>query len=692
MRAVWLVFALPAAAFGPPVAPKHPQVSELHGDKRRDDYAWLRKKGTPEVTRYLQAENAYTATVMRPTEALQQKLYAEMLGRIQETDLTVPTREGGYLYYVKTEQGKQYGAHARRKGSMDAPEEIILDINQLAEGQKFTGVGDPVVSDDGGQLLYRVDHSGFRQYTLHVRDLATGKDGAEAIPRVDSTAWAKDGKTIFYVVEDDAKRPYRLFRHVVGTTGPDALVYEETDARFDLRVARSRSRDFVEIQADSHTTSDVRLIPADKPEAEPRLVAPRQDGREYYVQHRGDLLYILENGGGRRNFRVVTAPVADPSEAKWKEIVPSDAKVMIDDLQVFADFYVLHERRGGLPTIRVVDFRTGSSRQVDFPEPSYSVREEPNPEFRTATYRFRYSSATTPRSVFDLDVLSGQRKLLKEQPVPGGYDRTRYRVERISATAGDGTEVPITIVVRNGTQLPAPLLLEGYGAYGLPADVGFNSDVVSLLDRGVILAQAHIRGGGELGKRWHDEGRMKYKMNTFTDFIACAEALVAKGWTKPQRLAIRGRSAGGLLIGAVTNLRPDLFHAVVADVPFVDVLNTMLDETLPLTVGEFEEWGNPKIKDEYDYMRQYSPYDNVAAKAYPAMLVQSSLNDSQVMYFEPAKWVARLRALKTDRNPLLLRMRMDPAGHGGASGRYDKLRDEAFAYAFILWQLDAARL
>jgi oligopeptidase B len=690
MRALWIVLALPAAAASPPVAPRHTQLSELHGDKRRDDYAWLRKKGTPEVTRYLQAENAYTDAVMRPLEPLRATLATEIVARIQEKDLSVPARDGGYFYYTKHDEGKQYPAYARKKGSLDAPEEVFLDVNQLADGQKFTAVGTPITSDDGGALLYRVDHTGTRQYTLHVRDLATGNDGPEAIAHVRSMEWAKDGKTFFYVVDDDARRPYRVYRHTAGATGDDALVFEETDERFAVWVDRTRSRDFVLVSSTSLTTSEVRLIPADKPDAAPRLVAPRVDGREYYVDHRGDLLYILDNGGGRRTFRVVTAPVADPRETAWTEIVPCDPAVMLSGIDVFADFYVVRERRAGLPRLRIVDARTGQSRQVDFPEPSYAIRSQPNREFHTGEFRFEYSSPITPPTVYGVDAATGVKKYLKEIPVPGGYDRTRYTVERLSARAPDGAEVPITLVHRNGTQLPAPMLLDGYGAYGVSYDLAFDEAVPSLLDRGVIYAVAHVRGGGELGKRWHDEGRMKYKMNTFTDFIACAEVLVAKGWTKPQRLAIHGASAGGLLVGAVTNLRPDLFRAVVADAPFVDVLNTMLDESLPFTVGEFEEWGNPKNKDEYDLIKQYSPYDNVAAKEYPAMLVQSSLNDSAVMYFEPAKWVAKLRAAKTDRNPLLLRMRMEPAGHGGFSGRFDRARDRALPYAFILWQLDAA--
>jgi len=671
----------------PPVARKEPRVTQINGDALRDDYFWLRNKGTPEVESYLRAEAAYADAMMKPTEGLQKTLYGELLSRIQEDDTTAPVRVGSFWYYQRTEKGKQYPVLCR-SASRGGPEQVVLDLNALASGKKFLGLGGWQVSDDGNLFAYITDETGFRQYDLHVRDLRTGKDGPEKIGRVDSMAFSRDGKVLFYVVEDEQeKRPYQLYRHALGTSGKDGLVYEEKDHAFALEVDRSRSKDFIFLTSASHTTSEVRFFGASDPNAALVLVQPREAGHEYYADARGGTLWIRTNSGGR-NFRLVTAPVFAPRRENWTEVVPHREEVMLTDVEVFRDFVALAEREGGLPQISFLDPATGARRRVQFAEADYDVSPDVNLEYDQKELRVLYQSPVTPQSWMDVDAASLGQKVVKRQPVPN-YDPARYEVERVWAPAADGTKVPVAVLHKKGTARDgkSPLLLYGYGSYGIDVQDRFNSNLFSMVDRGISYAVAHVRGGGELGKKWHDQGRMMHKMNTFTDFISCAEYLVAQGYTSKDRLAITGGSAGGLLMGAVTNLRPDLFHAVVTYVPFVDVLNTMLDESLPLTVGEFEEWGNPKKPDEYRYMKQYSPYDNVAAKAYPTMLVRSSYNDSQVMYWEPAKYVAKLRALKTDSNPLLFKINMDPAGHSGASGRYDRLKDVAYDYAFVLREI-----
>jgi oligopeptidase B len=673
----------------PPVAKKVPKITEINGHTMVDNYFWLRDKKNPEVKAYLETENAYTDALMKPTEALQKKLYDEMLSRIKETDVEVPYKEGEYFYYSRTEAGKQYQIHCRKKGSMDAPEEVLLDVNELAKEQKFMSLGGYDVSDDGNLLAYTTDNTGFRQYTLAVKDLRTGKLLPDRAERVGSVAWANDNKTIFYTVEDETtKRQYQAYRHTVGTTGSDKLAYEEKDEKFDVFAAKTRSKAYILLFSASHTTSEVRYLPAGEPAAEWKVMQPRKQDVEYYPDHNGNYFYIRVNDAGR-NFRLVKAPVADPRSQNWQEVVPHRANVMLEDIDFFKNYYVLSERENGLPQIRVTDLRSGESRRIEFPEPAYSSYGYVNKEYDTGKFRYGYQSFITPRSVFEYDMASGKTTLLKQKEVPGGYDRTRYQVERIYATASDGVKVPISVVHLKGAKLDGkgPLYLTGYGSYGYPYDIGFNSDLFSMVDRGVVVAVAHIRGGGEMGKAWHDDGRMMHKKNTFTDFIASAECLVAQGYGSKDRLVIEGRSAGGLLMGAVLNMRPDLFHAALVGVPFVDVMNTMLDETLPLTVGEFEEWGNPKEKPAFDYMITYSPYDNIQGKTYPNMLVRTSFNDSQVMYWEPAKYVAKMRALRTDHNIIILKTNMDPAGHGGASGRYDRLHEKAFDYAYFLTQM-----
>jgi oligopeptidase B len=673
----------------PPVARVIPHASQVHGQDRRDDYHWLRHKEDAAVRAYLEAENAYTAAMMKPSLPLQKALYREMLRRIKETDVDVPYRENGYYYYSRTQKGKQYRIHCRKAGSLDAPEQVILDANREAKGHKFFALGLFDVSPDGNLLAFSTDTTGFREYTLQVKDLRDGTLLGERIARSRSAAWALDNRTLFYVLEDDAKRACRLYRHRLGQAH-DELVFEETDPRFSISVSLSRSEEWIFLTSSSATTSEVRCVPARTPEAAPRLVAPRRQDHEYYLDHGHGLFYIVTNDRGR-NFRLATAPVGDPGEDHWEERIAHREDVMIEGVDVFSRHLVVQERAGGFPRLAVIRLADGDTHEISMPEPVYSVGGSANAEFDTRTFRFQYDSYVTPDSEFEYDLDTRARRLLKQREVRG-YDAAQYASELVHAPAPDGTRIPVSMVFRRDRRRdgPQPLLLYGYGSYGLPMDVDFSSARLSLLDRGVIFATAHVRGGGEMGKRWHDQGRMMDKMNTFTDFIACAEHLVRKACTAPDRLVIEGGSAGGLLMGAVTNLRPDLFRGVVSEVPFLDVVNTMLDDTLPLTTGEYEEWGNPNNRAHYDYMLSYSPYDNLKPGPYPAMLVETSLNDSQVMYWEPAKYVARLRTLKTDANPLLLKTNME-AGHGGASGRYDYLKEIAFTYAFILGVLNILR-
>jgi oligopeptidase B len=679
--------ASPQTAPTPPVARRVPKVDVVHGERREDDYFWLRDKANPEVAEYLDAENAYTAAVLKETAPLQEGLYKEMLARIQETDVSVPYKDGGYYYYSRTEEGKQYPILCRKKGSPDAPEEVTLDLNVLAEGLPFLSLGAYAVSDDGRLLAYSTDTTGFREYTLVVKDLASGDLLPFRVERSGSVTWAADNKTLLYTTEDDAKRPNRVWRHVLGEA-EGAVFLQEDDERFRVSVGRTRSRALLLLAAGSHTTTEWRFRSADE-SGEWRMVAPRRQDHEYDVDHHEGDLVIRTNDRGR-NFRMVTAPLDAPGEENWVERVPHRPDVMLEGVEVFRRHYVLLERSDGLPRLTVAPFDDGGQgRAIAFPEPTYSVYPSANAEYDTHRFRYGYESLVTPRSVFDYDMDAHTSTLLKEQPVLGGFDREQYASERVFALAPDGVRVPVSLVYRrdrfrrDGT---APMLLSGYGAYGYPMPVTFSSNRLSLLDRGVSYAIAHVRGGGDLGKTWHDDGRMMKKKNTFTDFIATAEHLARERYTSPDRLVIEGGSAGGLLMGAVANLRPDLFKAIVSKVPFVDVVNSMLDEELPLTVGEFEEWGNPKIKEEYEYIRTYCPYSNLRRQSYPAMLVKTSFHDSQVMYWEPAKYVARLRTLKTDDHPLLLHTNMK-AGHGGASGRYDFLREIAFDYAFVLSQL-----
>ena len=679
-----------AGAPQPPMAEKKTKTTDIHGTTLVDDYFWLREKTNPAVMAHLKAEDEYAQAMMKHTAALQEKLYQEMLSHIKQTDRQVPYRWGNYFYYTRTEEGKQYPIYCRKKGSVDAPEEIVLDENDLAKGQQFMSVDSFVPSDNGNLLAYSTDNTGYRQFTLQIKDLRTGQLFPERIERVNGIAWATDNKTFFYVTEDPVtKRTDKFFRHVLGSEKSD-LIYEEKDELFDIGVSRSRDKEVIFLDAVSKTSTEAHYLRSDDPNGTLKVILPRQTEHEYDVDHRNNTFYIRTNKGAK-NFRIVTAPVDDPSEKNWKEFVAHRPAVKVEGISLFANHAVLSEWENGLQQLEVVDFKTDKRQRIKFPEPVYSAELSNNREYNTSVVRYDYDSLVTPSSVFDYDMNTGKTTLLKQQEVPGGFDRKNYKSERAFATASDGTKIPLSIVYRNGVKLDgsAPLLLYGYGSYGYSIPPTFNSNRLSLLDRGVIFAIAHIRGGSEMGEEWRLAGRMMNKMNTFTDFIASAESLIKMKYTSKDRLVIQGGSAGGLLVGAVTNMRPDLFKAVVSQVPFVDVLNTMLDASLPLTTSEYIEWGNPNEKAAFEYMKTYSPYDNITKKDYPAMLVKVSVNDSQVPYWEGAKLVAKLRALKTDHNPLLLKVNFG-AGHGGASGRYDALREVAFDYAFMLWQVGLA--
>ena len=674
----------------PPTAPRVEHREVRHGATISDDYFWLREKSNPKVTQYLEAENAYTAAMTKDLQPSSDALYKEMLGRIKQTDLSVPTPNRGYLYYARTEEGKQYPIRCRRKGTMEAPEEVLLDLNELGKDKKFVGLGAFVVSDDQNLVAYAIDYTGFRQYALRVKDLRTGATLPDTTGRVTSLAWAADNRTLFLVTEDAVtKRSDKLLSHELGAAAFEEI-YNEKDELYDIEIAKTRDRKYLFLQSEAKDTSEVRYLRAGQPGEKFAVFQTREKGHRYYLDHREGLFYIRTNERGR-NFEVMTAPVNDIGHRKV--FVPHRDNMRIQDIDLFQDFAVSVERGDALDHLRIYDFKTGAWKEIAYPEPVYSVFPGGKPDYESRTYRYNYQSFVTPSSVFDYDVTTGKSALRKQQEVLGGYDPKQYASERLWATARDGVKVPVSIVYKKGFARDGkgPLFLYGYGSYGIGTPPMFSSNVVSLLDRGMAYAIAHIRGGNEMGEQWREDGMLMKKKNTFFDFIDCAEFLIRQKWTSPDRLVIEGGSAGGLLMGAVVNLRPDLFKAVHAAVPFVDVINTMMDATLPLTVGEYLEWGNPNDKAAYDYMKTYSPYDNLAKRAYPAMLVTTSFNDSQVMYWEPAKYVARLRTLKTDSNPLLLKIKMDPAGHGGASGRYDRLHDTAFEYAWLLSQVGIAK-
>ena len=688
----------------PPVAPREPKTTMLHGHPLQDEYAWLRDKGSPQVQNYLEAENAYTAAVMTGTEDLQASLYQEILSHIQEDDSSVPYRDGAWEYITRTEKGMQYARYCRRPvdpsgAGIEAEEQVLLDVNELARDQPFMSLGALAVSPDGRLLAYTTDNTGFRQYTLAVKNLETNALLPDTAERVGSLAWAADSTTLFFSTEDEqTKRQDRLFRRTVSNNAPSIEVFHEPDERFNLGVGRTHDRRYLLLDIGSHTTSESWFLDARTPEGGFTRIAERVDDEEYSVDHRNGFFYIRTNLNAEQ-FRLVRTPVTSPSRGHWEELLPDQPDAPLNDFDIFQTFLVTNARERGLPVLRVYSLdeagKPVAPREIRFPDPAYSAGSEVNRDFFATTYRYSYVSLVRPASVFRYDVATGASTLLKQQPVPGGFDASLYGSERLWFAAHDGTQVPVSLVYRkdkfrqDGT---SPLYVYGYGSYGYPLPLGFSPARLPLLDRGLVIAYAHIRGGGELGDPWHDAGKMMAKQNTFTDFVEAIEFLTREGYGDPARVAIEGGSAGGLLMGAVTNLalaagKPNLFRAVLSHVPFVDVMNTMLDASLPLTVAEYEEWGNPNEAEAFRYMLSYSPYDNLREGAYPTMLVKTSLNDSQVMYWEPAKYVAKLRTLKSNPDqPLLLHINMD-AGHGGASGRYDYLKETAFDYAFLLREL-----
>ncbi len=675
--------ALDLRAAPPAAAEKRVERSVVHGVAREDPYAWMRDKADPAVTAHLRAEQAYTDAVMAPTESLQRELYDEMLSHIKQTDLSVPYRFGAYWYYSRTQEGMQYPTLARKRGSLDAPEEITLDLNELARGHDYLGIGAYEISDDGNLLAYSIDTTGYRQYAMHVKDLRTGEHLLEGVERVGSIAWASDNATLYYTTEDDvSKRHDTFWRRRLGEA-TSTVLFEETDERYDVGTGRTNDRTFVLVASYSKATTEWRALRVDRPGGELTVIEPRGDGHRYSVEHHGNDFYIVTNLDAVEN-RIVVAPDATPGRAHWREIVAERDDVHVESLDMFESHAMVRVRKGGIENLEMLDLATNALRPVAFPDAVHAIGAKQNLEFRTQTYRYAYTSLVTPNSVYELDMRDGSRVLLKETEVPG-FDPRAYATELRYATARDGTRVPISLVYRADVARDgsAPLLLYGYGSYGISIEPAFSAPRLVLLDRGVIFAIAHIRGGGELGERWRTAGHLDRKITTFEDFIDCAEFAIAERYTSADRLVIQGGSAGGLLVGAVANMRPDLFRAAIAQVPFVDVVNTMLDASLPLTTGEYLEWGNPTIPADYAYMMRYSPYDNVAARDYPTMLFKVSVNDSQVPYWEGAKIVARLRETATGNRPILLATNFG-AGHGGASGRYDALKETAFNYAFVL--------
>ncbi len=675
----------------PPVAAKVPWQEKRHGEIVTDDYRWLQKKDDPNVIAYLNAENAYTATMTADIQPLAEKLFQETKARMKETDLSVPVRRGKYYYYNRTEAGKQYPIYCRRLADAQlnyddkASEEILLDQNLLSKDQKFFMVAGSLVSPDDRYLAYLTDTTGYRQFTLQIKNLKTGELLSDHAERVTSMAWATDNKTLFFVQEDaTTKRADRLFIMALGDK-PEQI-YQEKVEQFALQVGTTHDRQFITLRSGATDTSETWLIPANQPNAKLRSVLGRQQGHRYEVEHRDGLLYIKTNKHAK-NFRLVTSPLATPGEKYWKELVPHNKQALLLNVEVFRDYLAVSEKSQALNQTRIYNFSTRQWKNISFNDPVYLAMSAGTPEYNSRQLRISYQSPVTPPMVMDVDMDSGERKVLKQQEVVGGYDASQYETRRLWASAKDGVKVPLWVVYKKGVVLDgsAPTLLYSYGSYGISTEASFSLARLSLLNRGVIYVQAHIRGGTDLGEHWHEDGMLMKKKNTFTDFIASAEYLIQEKWTSPEKLIIQGGSAGGLLMGAVTNMRPDLFKAVHAAVPFMDVMNTMMDASLPLTTGEYLEWGNPNQKAAYDYMRSYSPYDNIEKKAYPAMLVTTGLNDSQVMYWEPAKYVAKLRTYKTDQNPLLLKINM-AAGHGGASGRYDALKESSFNFAWMLGQ------
>jgi len=674
----------------PPIAAVKPSEFTEFGNKRVDNYFWLKEKSNPAVIDYLKAENAYSDTVMQSTKGLKEKLYAEMKGRIKEDDETVPQLDNGYYYYSRTETGKQYRISCRKKGSVSAPEEVVFDQNKMAESKKAFIFSNYDVSPDNKLAAFTSNETGsFADFTLQVRDLSAGADLPLKIDKVQSFVWANDSKALFYTVSNNALRPYRVYRHMLESNKPDELVFEEKDEQFNLGLDKSKTKDFIFIVSASFTTSEYLYLPASEPSGKFKVFIPRVKDVTYNVYHHKDKFFIQYKDRDNLNCKVYEAPLTGYADRKtWKELIPHSKDVKIEYLDIFDKYLAAQTRKNGLNEILIINLADGKSKAINFPEPVYTAGMIGTPEYSSAKLRYRYTSLNRPNTTYDYDLATGESIKLKEQEIPGGFNPDDYTVERIWATASDGVKVPMSVVYKKSLKKDGsnPALLYSYGSYGYSSDARFISNFYSLVDRGFIFALAQIRGGSDMGEQWYEDGKLLYKKNTFTDFIACAEKLQQDKFTEASKLAIMGGSAGGLLMGAVVNMRPDLFNTVIAQVPFVDVMNTMLDASLPLTTQEYEEWGNPNVEEYYKYMLSYSPYDNVKAQNYPNILVTAGLNDSQVSYHEPAKFVAKLRALKTDNNILLLHTNME-SGHGGATGRFDQLKETALEVAFILNRL-----
>ena len=674
---------------GEPIAKKIPHVHTEHGVERQDPYFWMRDRENPEVLAHLEAENAYRTQIMKGTEGLQDTIYQEIFGRIKQDDQSVPYFLNGYLYYTRYEKGGEYPIHCRKKGGESGAEEIMLNVNELAKGHAYYQIGGLSVSPDNTKLAFGVDSVGRRMYTIHIKDLTTGKWLEDALPiTTGMAAWAADNQTLFYTKKDETTlRSNRIYRHSLGAaTAADALVFEEQDEAFNCYVFASKSKENLLIGSSSTLSSEYRILATDQPMGTFEIFQPRQRDLEYDISHFENFWYIRTNADGATNFKLMRTPVGKTTKNHWEEVIAHRENVLFEGMDLFRDFLVVEERTNGLTQIRIKNWKTQEEHFLDFGEETYAAGTGTNVEFDTPLLRYGYTSMTTPSSVFEYDMNTRSKKLLKQQEVVGGYDASLYESKRLWAKTPDGTEVPVSIVYKKGIKLDGnnPTLLYGYGSYGAIIDATFSVSRLSLLDRGFVFAIAHIRGGEYLGRPWYEDGKLLKKINTFTDFIAVGEHLVATGYTRPGKLFGMGGSAGGLLIGAVANMRPDLFKGLVAQVPFVDVVTTMLDESIPLTVGEYDEWGNPNDKTYFDYMLSYSPYDNVKAQDYPAMLITSGFHDSQVQYWEPAKWVARLRERRTDKTkPLLFYCNME-AGHGGASGRFQAIKETAMEYAFII--------
>ena len=674
-------------AVNPPIAKTVPTTLQEHGRSRVDPYDWLSERDNPDVLAYLEEENAYARSVMAHCEQFENTIFEEIKGRIKQTDLSVPYRLDGYDYYTRYEEGKEYPVYCRKRETPDAPEEVMLDVNALAEGHEFFVVGGMVVSEDRDVLAYAFDTRGRRIYTVRFKNLTTGELLDDVIENVTGNlAWANDNATLFYGKQDPhTLRACQVYRHRLGADpSSDVLVFEEKDETFSVTVFKTKSKQYLMIASHQTVSTEYRYLAADDPSGEFKVFLPRERFHEYDVDHARDAFYIRTNWEAK-NFRLMKTPLRQTDRSSWREVLPHRHDVLLESFELFRDFLVVEERHQGLVRFRVMPAKGDGEHDVDFGEPAYAAALRDNHDFKASTVRYEYTSMTTPESVYDYDVNTREKVLLKQEEVLGGFEISHYATERTWAAAPDGQRIPVSLVYRKNLRNPEgnPLLLYGYGSYGISMDADFRSPRVSLLDRGFVFAVAHVRGGEELGRDWYESGKLFHKKNTFTDFIACAEHLVRQGYAAKERLYAMGGSAGGLLMGAVLNMRPDLFHGVVAQVPFVDIMTTMLDASVPLTTGEYDEWGDPNRKEDYEYMLSYSPYDNVTEQAYPHLLVTTGLHDSQVQYWEPAKWVAKLRRVQTGRNRLLLKTNMD-AGHGGASGRFRRYKELAFIYTFLL--------